>query len=86
MAVFPTPGSPMSTALFFVRRQSTCCTRSSSVSRPTSGSSWFFMAASVRSRLNSASSGVSFGRVGAVFSFNSCTMSSRTLASRIPFS
>ena len=60
MAVLPTPGSPMRTALFFVRRQSTCWTRSSSWSRPTSGSSWFFIAASVRSRLNSARSGVSF--------------------------
>ena len=30
MAVLPTPGSPMSTALFLVRRQSTCWTRSSS--------------------------------------------------------
>ena len=39
IAVLPTPGSPISTALFFVRRHSTCWTRSSSVLRPTSGSS-----------------------------------------------
>ena len=86
MAVLPTPGSPMSTALFFVRRQSTCWTRSISMWRPTSGSSWFFIAASVRSRLNSASSGVSFTRVSVVFSLSSATMSSRTVLSRIPFS
>ena len=54
MAVFPTPGSPMRTALFFVRRQSTCWTCLVDLWwRPTSGSSWFFIAASVRSRLNS---------------------------------
>ena len=86
MAVLPTPGSPMSTALFFVRRHSTCCTRSSSTARPTSGSRRFFSAASDRSRLNSASSGVSLTRVTVVFSFRSCTMSSRTAFSRIPFS
>ena len=86
MAVFPTPGSPMSTALFLVRRQSTCWTRSSSSWRPTSGSSWLRIAASVRSRLNSASSGVSFTRVSVVFSFSSWTMSSRTVPSFIPFS
>ena len=84
MAVLPTPGSPMSTALFLVRRQSTCCTRSSSWSRPTSGSSWFFIADSVRSRLNSASSGVSFTRVSVVFSFSSWTMSSRTVLQAHP--
>ena len=37
MAVFPTPGSPIRTALFLVRRQSTCWTRSTSMCRPTSG-------------------------------------------------
>jgi hypothetical protein len=46
----------------------------------------FFIAASVRSRLNSASSGVSFTRVSVVFSFSSATMSSRTVFRRIPFS
>src|SRR6476661_8742353 len=71
----------MRTALFLVRRQRTCWTRSTSCSRPTSGSSWFFIADSVRSRLNSASSGVSFTRVSVVFSLSSCTMSSRTLFS-----
>ena len=56
MAVLPTPGSPMSTGLFLVRRQRIWTTRSSSWSRPTSGSSLLSMAAWVRSRLNSASS------------------------------
>ena len=86
MAVFPTPGSPMSTALFLLRRHSTCCTRSSSRARPIRGSSWFFIALSVRSRLNSARSGVSLTRVRVVFSFRSWTMSSRTVLSRMPFS
>ena len=38
MAVLPTPGSPMSTGLFFVRRESTCMTRRISSSRPMTGS------------------------------------------------
>jgi hypothetical protein len=36
-AVLPTPGSPMSTGLFLVRRLSTCTTRRISVSRPMTG-------------------------------------------------
>ncbi len=60
MAVLPTPGSPISTGLFFVRRQSIWTTRSISASRPTSGSSLSFEASSVRSRENSARCGVSF--------------------------
>ncbi len=54
MAVLPTPGSPISTGLFLVRRQRIWITRSSSPSRPTRGSSWPSVAAWVRSRLNSA--------------------------------
>ena len=38
-AVLPTPGSPMSTGLFLVRRLSTCTTRRISASRPMTGSS-----------------------------------------------
>ena len=38
-AVLPTPGSPMSTGLFFVRRESTWTTRRISASRPMTGSS-----------------------------------------------
>ena len=37
MAVLPTPGSPMSTGLFLVRRESTCITRRISSSRPMTG-------------------------------------------------
>ena len=48
-AVFPTPGSPMSTGLFFVRRDSTWTTRRISVSRPMTGSSSPRRARSVRS-------------------------------------
>ncbi len=50
IAVLPTPGSPISTGLFFVRRESTCMTRRISASRPITGSSWPSEAASVRSR------------------------------------
>ena len=50
MAVLPTPGSPISTGLFFVRRESTWITRRISSSRPITGSSLPASAASVRSR------------------------------------
>ena len=50
MAVLPTPGSPMSTGLFFVRRDSTWTTRRISSSRPMTGSSLPLRASSVRSR------------------------------------
>ena len=39
IAVLPTPGSPISTGLFLVRRLSTCTTRRISLSRPMTGSS-----------------------------------------------
>ena len=52
MAVLPTPGSPMSTGLFFVRRDSTCITRSVSRWRPITGSSAFSRASWVRLRPN----------------------------------
>ena len=39
IVVLPTPGSPMSTGLFFVRRDRICMTRSISGSRPMTGSS-----------------------------------------------
>ena len=51
IAVLPTPGSPMSTGLFFVRRESTCITRRISSSRPMTGSILPLRAASVRSRM-----------------------------------
>ena len=40
IAVLPTPGSPMRTGLFFVRRESTWMTRRISSSRPMTGSSF----------------------------------------------
>ena len=52
MAVLPTPGSPISTGLFFVRRLSTCITRSISRWRPITGSSFFSRASCVRLRPN----------------------------------
>ena len=55
MAVLPTPGSPMRTGLFFVRRESTWMTRRISSSRPTTGSSLPDSASSVRSRPNFSS-------------------------------
>src|SRR3546814_2302711 len=50
MAVLPTPGSPISTGLFLVRRESTCTVRRISSSRPITGSSLPSRATSVRSR------------------------------------
>ena len=50
IAVLPTPGSPISTGLFLVRRESTWITRRISSSRPITGSSLPCSAASVRSR------------------------------------
>ena len=48
-AVLPTPGSPMSTGLFFRRRESTCIVRRISSSRPMTGSSAPSRASCVRS-------------------------------------
>ena len=50
MAVLPTPGSPIRTGLFFVRRESTWIVRRTSSSRPITGSSLPRRACSVRSR------------------------------------
>ena len=50
MAVLPTPGSPIKTGLFFVRRDKTCMERRISSSRPMIGSIFPSRAASVRSR------------------------------------
>ena len=50
IAVLPTPGSPISTGLFLVRRDSTCTVRRISSSRPITGSSLPSRAACVRSR------------------------------------
>src|SRR6266436_5347131 len=59
-------------------------TRSTSFSRPTRGSSEPSDAACVRSRLNSASNEVSFGRAAAVFSPDVRASSSRSVESRNP--
>ena len=58
IADLPTPGSPMSTGLFFLRRLSTCATRSISFSRPTMGSSLSSIAILVRSRPKLSNTGV----------------------------
>ncbi len=50
IAVLPTPGSPISTGLFLVRRDSTWMVRRISSSRPITGSSLPSRAAWVRSR------------------------------------
>ena len=50
MAVLPTPGSPIRTGLFFVRRDNTCMTRRISLSRPITGSIFPRLARRVRSR------------------------------------
>ena len=50
MAVLPTPGSPIRTGLFLVRRDRTWITRRISSSRPITGSSFFSCASLVRSR------------------------------------
>jgi len=51
IAVFPTPGSPISTGLFFVLLESTCITLRISSSRPITGSSLPARARVVRSRV-----------------------------------
>ena len=48
MAVLPTPGSPTSIGLFFVRRERICSTRRHSSSRPITGSSLPVRASSLR--------------------------------------
>ncbi len=52
IAVFPTPGSPINTGLFLVRRDKTCIARRISSSRPMIGSILPSRAADVRSRAN----------------------------------
>ena len=49
IAVLPTPGSPINTGLFFVRRDSTWITRRISESRPMTGSSLPWLARFTRS-------------------------------------
>lgn len=49
MAVFPTPGSPIRTGLFLLRRARICIARRISSSRPMTGSIFHFFAWSIRS-------------------------------------
>ena len=58
IAVLPTPGSPINTGLFFLRRLKTWLTRSISFSRPTIGSNFPSSAALVRSRPKLSKTGV----------------------------
>ena len=90
MAVLPTPGSPISAGLFFVRRLRIWMTRSISISRPMTGSSWVRRARSVRSRPNWSSRGVFDGFFGAgsasstVESLSRRSISARTLSRLAP--
>ena len=79
IADLPTPGSPISTGLFFLRRLSICANRSISRSRPTIGSSRFSMAALVISDPNVSSAGVSLCFPPVCFDFDfleNCSSSS----------
>src|SRR5438128_844090 len=58
MAVLPTPGSPIRTGLFFLRRDRISMTRSISFCRPIVGSSWPSAASWVRSQQKWSSAGV----------------------------
>ncbi len=60
-AVLPTPGSPIRQGLFLVLLLSTCITRSISSSLPTTGSSLFSDASSVRCLPNLSKVGVALG-------------------------
>ena len=62
IAVLPTPGSPISTGLFFVRRERISIVCSISSARPITGSSLPSRASAVRSRPYSSSFGVSRSR------------------------
>jgi hypothetical protein len=90
IAVLPTPGSPIKAGLFLVRRLRIWMTRSISISRPITGSSWFLRASSVRSRPNWSRSGVLEGFLGAgsasstVLSCSSRSISARTLSRVAP--
>ena len=78
MAVLPTPGSPRRIGLFFVRRERIWMIRSTSLSRPTSGSNAPCCASAVRSRAYSARNGSSFFCFDASRSLMSAIVSSRT--------
>src|ERR687892_509488 len=83
IAVLPTPGSPMSTGLFLVRRARIWMTRSISCSRPITGSSLVSRASCVRSRLAWGVNGTSpnvrvLGNPASARSTSAFTVSSRS--------
>ncbi len=78
IAVLPTPGSPSRIGLFFVRRERIWMIRSTSFSRPMSGSKVPVAASWVRSRLYSARNGSSFFCLETSRSLMSEMVSSRT--------
>lgn len=65
IAVLPTPGSPISTGLFFVRLLNTSITRVISLSRPITGSNVPSLAMTVKSRAK-------LSKVGALFDLLAC--------------
>ena len=85
IAVLPTPGSPINTGLFFVRRLRIWITRSISLARPMIGSSFPSSAILVKSRLNSSRVGVlPTSRLLSVGSLNISTIFSRTSSKNMP--
>ena len=62
IAVLPTPGSPINTGLFLVRRHKIWIARVISTSRPMTGSISFCRAMAVRSRANESRVGVVLSR------------------------
>ena len=71
-AVFPTPGSPSSTGLFFVRRCKMVMRRNSSFSLPITGSNRPARASSVRSVAYRSNVAVAAGRADARLACSSC--------------
>ena len=93
IAVFPTPGSPIRTGLFFVRRERTWITRRISSSRPITGSSFPASASLVRSRPNFSSAWALSSALGEVTgpgpwtsptAFSSASLSGRRSATPEP--
>ncbi len=93
IAVLPTPGSPISTGLFLVRRERTWITRRISSSRPITGSTFPAAASAVRSRPNFSSAWTLSSGLGEVtrcgprtsaIAFSSDARSGRTLATPEP--
>ena len=82
MAVLPTPGSPISTGLFFVRRLRICMTRWISWLRPMTGSSLLALAAAVRSMPSWSRVGVRVARAPWPVAVGEVWLSSRWVSAR----